>query len=54
MDTRLVSLWRLGPLGSEVSLYRSEARPGPASADNVGGMERTEVECEAAGACVGM
>ena len=27
MDTKLVSLWRLGTLGSEVSLYRSEASP---------------------------
>ena len=47
MDTRLVSLWRLGTLGSEVSLYRSEARPGAASADSVGGRERAEVECDA-------
>ena len=47
MDMRLVSLWRLGTLGSEVSLYRSEARPRAASADDVGGPERAEVECEA-------
>ena len=46
MDTRL-SLWRLGTLGGEVSLYRSEARPGAASADSVGGPERMEVEFEA-------
>ena len=67
MDTRLVSLWRLGTLGSEVSLYRSKARPRAASDDSVGGMERTEVEVrglehhplahqvtQAACACVGM
>ena len=69
MDKRLISLWRLGTLGSEVSLYRSKARTRTraASDDSVGGMERTEVEVRglehhppahqvtpAAGACVCM